>query len=42
MAAVSAKRSITVHSAMDKVLEQLASEQITTKFDNYLEQCITA
>ena len=35
-------RPITVHSAMDKVLEQLVSEQITTKFDNYLEQCITA
>ena len=42
MAAVSVKRSITVNSAMDKVLEQLSSEQITTKFDNYLEQCITA
>ena len=33
---------ITVHFAMDKVLEQLVSEQITTKFDNYLEQYITA
>ena len=35
-------RPTTVHFAMDKVLEQLVSEQITTKFDNYLEQCITA
>ena len=35
-------RPITVHFAMHKVLEQLVSEQITTKFDNYLEQCITA
>ena len=35
-------RPITVHFAMHKVMEQLVSEQITTKFDNYLEQCITA
>ena len=27
---------------MDKVLEQLISKQITTKFGNYLEQCLTA
>ena len=35
-------RPITVLSAMDKVLEQLISKQITTKFDNYLDQYITA
>lgn len=33
---------ITVLSAVDKVLEQLISKQITTKFGNYLEQCLTA
>jgi len=35
-------RPISILSAEDKLLEQLISKQITTKFDNYLEQSITA